>query len=85
MSPADPELASEVQTLNVKRVRVSPIIVSSMGAIYGPPLRSLKRIFDCTDRELRILMYTGPSNVRHRRHGINGNMARFSQGTESRP
>jgi hypothetical protein len=46
-------LANEVRRMSGKHVRLSPIIVSSMGAIYGPSLTSLKRIFGCSDRELR--------------------------------
>jgi hypothetical protein len=49
------EWATEVQTLSSRRVRVSPIIVSSMGAIYGPSLKALKKIFECSDRELRTV------------------------------
>jgi hypothetical protein len=47
------ELASEIRSLTRKRVRVSPIIVSSMGAIYAPSLKALKKILQCNDRELR--------------------------------
>jgi hypothetical protein len=48
-------LANELKLLRHHEVNVTAIIVSSMGAVYGPSLQELRRILGCNDREIRKL------------------------------
>jgi hypothetical protein len=49
------ELQDEIRSRTRQPVNLTPIIVSSMGAVYGPSLKALKTILGCNDRELQTL------------------------------
>jgi hypothetical protein len=46
-------LATELKNLRREQVRVTAVIVSSMGAIYGPSLKDLQKVLRCNDKEMR--------------------------------
>jgi hypothetical protein len=46
------ELAHELSRVRHTPVRVTAVIVSSMGAVYGPSLAALRRVLACSDQEL---------------------------------
>jgi hypothetical protein len=49
------ELANGLKRATGKQVRVTAVIVSSMGAIYGPSMKDLQKVLKCSDRELKKL------------------------------
>jgi hypothetical protein len=49
------ELAGELRRLRREEVRVTAVIVSSMGAVYGPSLKDLQKVLRCSDREIKQL------------------------------
>jgi hypothetical protein len=49
------ELARTLMKLRRGKVRVTVVIVSSMGAVYGESLKDLQQVLRCTDRELKKL------------------------------
>jgi hypothetical protein len=49
------ELARSLKRLRRGEVRVTAVIVSSMGAIYDKSLKDLQKVLGCTDREMRKL------------------------------
>jgi hypothetical protein len=49
------ELAKELKTQRGENVRVTAVIVSSMGAVYLPSLKDLQKVLKCSDEELRQL------------------------------
>jgi hypothetical protein len=49
------ELARELRRIRHQPVNVTAMIVSSMGAVYGPSLKLLGTILGCSDREIRRL------------------------------
>jgi hypothetical protein len=49
------ELARNLKRLTEKEVRITAVIVSSMGAVYDKSLRDLKTVLNCTDKELKKL------------------------------
>jgi hypothetical protein len=48
-------LANEVRALRHQPVRVTAVVVSSMGAVYAPSLRGLERVLGCNKRDLQSL------------------------------
>jgi hypothetical protein len=49
------ELARTLSTLRQEKVRVMAIIVSSMGAIYGPSMKDLQKMLRCNNKEMKKL------------------------------
>jgi hypothetical protein len=49
------EIAKELRAIRGQQVNVTAIIVSSMGAVYAPSLKALKRILNCSASELHRL------------------------------
>jgi hypothetical protein len=49
------ELARTLKRLRKGEVRVTAVIVSSMGAVYDKSLKDLQQVLRCTDRELKKL------------------------------
>jgi 3-dehydroquinate dehydratase len=49
------DLANELKRLRREQVRVTAVIVSSMGAVYGPSLKDLQKVLKCNDAQLRKL------------------------------
>jgi hypothetical protein len=49
------ELAKELKKQRGEDVRVTAVIVSSMGAVYLPSLKDLQKALRCSDEELRQL------------------------------
>jgi ketosteroid isomerase-like protein len=49
------ELARTRSTLRQEKVRVMAIILSSMGAVYGPSMKDLQKILRCNNKEIKKL------------------------------
>jgi hypothetical protein len=49
------QLANEVGALKHQPVRITAVVVSSMGAVDAPSLRGLEKVLGCNKRDLRIL------------------------------
>jgi hypothetical protein len=49
------ELALNLKRLRREEVRLTVVIVSSMGAVYDRSLKDLQRVLGCTDRKMRKL------------------------------
>jgi hypothetical protein len=49
------ELARTLRTQQHKEVRVTAVIVSSMGAVYGPSIKDLQKVLRCNDKEMKKL------------------------------
>jgi hypothetical protein len=49
------ELARTLRTQQHKEVRVTAVIVSSMGAVYGPSIKDLQKVLRCNDQEMKKL------------------------------
>ena len=49
------ELARNLKRLRREEVRVTAVIVSSMGAVYDQSLKDLQKVLGCTDREMKKL------------------------------
>jgi hypothetical protein len=49
------ELANELSRVRHEPVRVTAIVVSSMGAVYDPSLKALQKVLRCSDRALQKL------------------------------
>jgi hypothetical protein len=49
------DLANELKSLRHEEVRVTAVIVSSMGAVSGPSLKDLQKILKCNDGQIRKL------------------------------
>jgi hypothetical protein len=49
------ELRNEISRLREEHVRVTVVIVSSMGAVHKPSLKDLQKVLKCNDRELQKL------------------------------
>jgi hypothetical protein len=49
------ELANALKRVTGKQVRVTAVIVSSMGAVYMPSMKDLQKVLKCSDRELKKL------------------------------
>jgi hypothetical protein len=47
------ELARALQRERQEEVRITAVIVSSMGAVYGPSLKDLQKVLRCSDREIK--------------------------------
>jgi hypothetical protein len=47
------ELAKAISEIEQKEVRVTAIIISSMGAVYQPSLKDLQKVLKCSDHEIR--------------------------------
>jgi hypothetical protein len=58
------ELARKLKRIRREEVGVTAVIVSSMGAVYGPSLKNLQKILKCNDRELRTLGWKISETVR---------------------
>ena len=46
-------LAEELRQLRRQDVRVTAVIVSSMGAVYTPSLKDMQKVLKCTDRQIK--------------------------------
>jgi hypothetical protein len=49
------ELVNVLTRVTGKQVRVTAVIVSSMGAVYVPSMKNLQKVLKCNDRELKKL------------------------------
>jgi hypothetical protein len=49
------ELARILNTQREEEVRVTVVIVSSMGAVYGPSMKDLQKVLRCNDKEMKKL------------------------------
>jgi hypothetical protein len=49
------ELARTLSTIRNEKVRVMPIIVSSIRAIYGPSMKDLQKVLRCSNNEMKKL------------------------------
>jgi hypothetical protein len=49
------QLANEVRALRHQPVRITAVLVSSMGPVYTPSLRRIEKVLGCSMRDLRIL------------------------------
>jgi hypothetical protein len=49
------ELANVLKIVTGKQVRVTAVIVSSMGAVYMSSMTDLQKVLKCNDRELKKL------------------------------
>jgi hypothetical protein len=47
------EFAKAISEIEQKEVRVTAIIISSMGAVYEPSLKDLQKVLKCSDHEIR--------------------------------
>jgi hypothetical protein len=46
-----------------EKVRVMVVIVSSMGAVYGPLMKDLKKVLGCNHKEMKKLARQMPDTV----------------------
>jgi hypothetical protein len=44
-----------LSTQQQEEVRVTVVIVSSMGAVYGPSMKNLQKVLRCNDKEMKKL------------------------------
>jgi hypothetical protein len=51
----DAELANALKRVTGKQIRVTAVIVSSMGAVDVPSMKDLQKVLKCNDRELKKL------------------------------
>jgi hypothetical protein len=49
------ELARVLRTERQEKVRVTAVIVSSMGAVYEPSMKDLQKVLRCNDQEMKTL------------------------------
>jgi hypothetical protein len=49
------ELARTLRNTQPEKVRVTAVIVSSMGAVYGPSMKDLQKVLRCNDQEMKKL------------------------------